>query len=116
MKLFKKSSDEKFEEEKKKRIAVQVIKLYRDEKLNIPHTKYSRIILDECDKIDPERKMSERELLDKLFQSDEVKKALIEAGNEDSLISDDAIRTYVDQYYAILREVITSPDPNPCDA
>ena len=116
MKLFKKSSDEKFEEEKKKRIAVQVIKLYRDEKLNIPHTKYSRIILDECDKIDPERKMSERELLDKLFQSDEVKKALIEAGNEDSLISDDAIRTYVDQYYAILREVITSPDPNAWDA
>ena len=46
MKLFKKSSDEKFEEEKKKRIAVQVIKLYRDEKLNIPHRKYSRIILD----------------------------------------------------------------------
>lgn len=74
MKLFRKSSDDKFEEEKKKRIAAQLIKLYRDEKLNIPHTRYSRVIIDECDKIDPDRKMSERELLDRIFESGGVKK------------------------------------------
>ncbi|MDP3353461.1 MAG: hypothetical protein Q8S44_06955, partial [Flavobacteriaceae bacterium] len=73
--MFKKSPEEKFEDDKRKRQGAWLIKMYRDEKLNLPHTKFSKIIIDECNKIDPERKLSERELIDMLFESKDVKKA-----------------------------------------
>lgn len=116
MNLFKKSSEEKFEDEKRKRQGAMLIKMYRDEKLNIPHTKFSKIIIDECNKIDPEGKLSERELIERLFESGDAKKALIKASNEDSLITDDMVREYIDRYYALLRDVLTSPDPKVWDA
>lgn len=116
MSIFKKSPAEKFEEDQRIRQAALLLKMYRDEKLNLPHTKYSKVIIDECNKIDPERKLSERELIEKLFRSKDAKKAIVEVSNEDSLITDDMIKEYIDRYYVLLREVITSTDPKAWDA
>jgi len=118
MGLFKKkkSTDEKFEIEKRTKAAVFVIRMYRHEKLNLPPTKFSRILLDECDKIDPDHKLSERELVELLFQSEEVTNAVTSACNEDNIVSDDVIREYIDKYYSLLRNVLSSPDPGVYDA
>jgi hypothetical protein len=118
MGLFKKkkSTDEKFEDEKRTKAAVFVIRMYRHEKLNLPPTKFSRILLAECDKIDPDHKLSERELVELLFQSEEVINAVTSAFNEDNIVSDDVIREYIDKYYSLLRSVLSSPDPGVYDA
>ena len=118
MELFKKkkTTDEKFEDEKKMKAAVFIIRMYRNEKLNLPHTKSSIILLDQCDKIDPDHKLSERELVELLFQSEEVRNAVTSAFNEDNIVSDDVIREYIDKYYSLLRGVLSSPDPGVYDA
>ncbi|MDP3352670.1 MAG: hypothetical protein Q8S44_02900, partial [Flavobacteriaceae bacterium] len=39
-----------------------------------------------------------------------------EAANEDTLITGDMIREYIDRYYVLLRDVLSSPDPKVWDA
>ena len=121
MNLFKKKklneienkiTESKFDKEKLKKNIIFMIRVYRNSNIKPLETKYSKLLLDQCDKIDSEHKLSERELVDKLTDSDDIINAIKEALECDILVPDEVIKEYLDKYYVVLRGVLASPDPN----
>ncbi|MDD3813305.1 MAG: hypothetical protein PHZ02_01555 [Desulfocapsaceae bacterium] len=107
--------DEKFQEEKEIRAAVTIIRTLRDNKLNLPITGMQKIIIDACNTIDPDHKLSERELIQKLREHKDIVEYLKSLGNETDIIDEATIKTYAEEYYKLLREVLSSPDPKAWD-
>lgn len=119
MNLFKKNktTDEKFEQEKKERALITVIRMFRNDKLKLPETDLSRAMVGFCDQIDPDHKMPERELIQKLKEREDISEYLASLNASDGEVLDDnTIKAYAEKYYKILREVLSSPDPAAWDA
>jgi len=119
MNLFskKKQTDEKFEHEKKERALITIIRMFRNDKLKLPETDLSRAMVGFCDQIDPDHKMSERELIQKLGERDDISEylaAINDSGGE--VLDDNTIKAYAEKYYNVLREVLSSVDPAAWDA
>jgi len=119
MNLFKKNknTDEKFEQEKKDRALITIIRLFRNDKLKLPETDLSRAMVGFCDQIDPDHKMPERELIQKLKEREDILEYLAsinDSGGE--VLDDNTIKVYAEKYYTLLREVLSSPDPAAWDA
>lgn len=116
MSLFKKkSTDEKFEEEKKTRALTVIIRMFRSDNLKLPENKISKKLIEVCDKIDPDHKLAERELIKKLSESGEMV-GLLESLDENNVLPDETIKAYADRYYHLLREVLVSTEPGAWDA
>ncbi len=111
----KKTTDEKFEQEKKERALTIIIRMFRNDKLNLPETDMSRALIGFCDQIDPGHKMPERELIQKLGEREDVSEFLASI-NDGEVLDDNTIKAYAEKYYKVLREVLSSPDPNAWDA
>lgn len=119
MSLFKKNktTDEKFEQEKKERALTTIIRMFRNDKLNLPETDLSRAMVGFCDQIDPDHKMPERELIQKLGERDDISEFIASINASASEVLDDnTIKAYAGKYYTGLREVLSSPDPTAWDA
>lgn len=119
MNLFKKNknTDEKFEQEKKERALITIIRMFRNDKLNLPETDLSRAIIGFCDQIDPDHKMPERELIQKLREREDISEFLASINaNDGEVLDDNTIKAYAEKYYKVLREVLSSPDPAAWDA
>ncbi len=120
MSLFSKktkNTDEKFEQEKKERALTTIIRMFRNDKLNLPETDLSRAMVGFCDQIDPDHKMPERELIQKLGEREDISEylaAINDSGGE--VLDDNTIKAYAEKYYSALREVLSSPDPAAWDA
>lgn len=114
MSFWKKSTDEKFEQEKKIRALTTLIRMFRDDKLKLPETDLSRALIGFCTQIDPDHKMPERELVQKLSEREDVAEYL-RTVREDSVLDEATIKAYAEKYYSVLREVISSPDPKAWD-
>lgn len=112
MRLFnkKKSTDVKFEEEKKIRALTNIIRIFRNDKLKLPETDMSRAMIGFCDQIDPDHKMSERDLIQKLGERDDVS-VFLSSINNGEILNENTIKTYAEKYYDLLRGVLSSPDP-----
>ncbi len=117
MELFKKkkTTDEKFEDEKKIRALTTIIRLYRNDKLNLPETDLSRAMVGFCDRIDPDHKMPERELIQKLMERQDIITYLASV-NDEIVLDEGTVKAYAEKYYRLLREVLASPDPAAWDA
>lgn len=74
MNLFKKkkTTEEKFHEEKMMRALATIIRTFRDDKLKLPNSNISQAIIGFCDQIDPDHKMPERELIQKLMGREDI--------------------------------------------
>lgn len=119
MNLFKKNktTDEKFEHEKKERALTTIIRMFRNDKLNLPETDLSRAMVGFCDQIDPDHKMPERELIQKLGEREDISEVLASIdASAGEVLDDNTIKAYAGKYYTLLREVISSPDSNAWDA
>ncbi len=114
MPFWKKTTDEKFEQEKKIRALTVMIRMFRDDRLKLPETDLSRALIGFCTQIDPDHKMPERELIQKLAEREDVAEYL-RTVNEDSVLDEATIKAYAEKYYSVLREVISSPDPKAWD-
>jgi hypothetical protein len=122
MSIFKKTKETiedmntelKFDKERLRKNIIFLIRTYRDSKIKPPDSKYSRLLIEQCDKIDPEHKLSERDIVDKLMESDIVK-TINDALNDDILVPDEVIKGYIDKFYEVLRGVMASPDPHAYD-
>lgn len=119
MNIFKKNktTEEKFEQEKKDRALMIIIRTFRNDKLDLPETPMSRAILKACNQIDPDHKMPERELIQKLKEGkagSELLASLNSSAGE--VLDDNTIKAFAEKYYKNLREVLSSPDPNAWDA
>ncbi len=124
MNLFKKKkideienkiTESKFDKEKLRKNIIFMIRVYRNSNIKPLETKYSKLLLEQCNKIDPEHKLSERELVDKLMDSGDVINAIKEALEGDNLVPDEIIKEYIDKYYVVLCGVLVSPDPSMWD-
>lgn len=116
MKLFgKKSAGEKFEEEKKIRALTTIIRMFRDDKLKLPETEMSKAMIGFCTQIDPDHKMPERELIQKLKERGDVA-AFLDSISEGEVLDEGTVKAYAEKYYSLLREVLSSPEPNVWDA
>lgn len=114
--IEEKITELKFDKEKLKKNIIFMIRVYRNSNIKPPETKYSKLLLDQCDKIDPEHKLAERDLVDKLIDSEDVGKVFHEAALEgDTLVPDEVMKEYIDKYYEVLRGVMVSPDPGSWD-
>jgi len=118
MNLFKKNktTDEKFQDEKKDRAIITIIRLFRNDKLKIPETDLSRAMIGFCDQIDPDHKMPERELIQKLMEREDITAYLSSVNADRDVIDETTIKTYAEKYYYLLREVLSSPDAAAWDA
>ncbi len=110
------TTESKFNKEKLRNNIIFMIRIYRDSKIMPPETGYSKLLLEQCDKIDPEHKLSERELVDKLMENpDDVVNAINETLEGDNIVSDKVIKEYIDKYYDVLRGMLASPEPGMWD-
>jgi hypothetical protein len=117
MNIFKKNktTKDKFEQEKKDRALITIIRLFRNDKLSLPETDLSRAIVGFCDQIDPDHKMPERVLIQKLKEREDILQFL-ESINNGEVLDDNTVKAYAEKYYKLLREVLSSPDPGAWDA
>lgn len=117
MNLFKtnKTTEEKLEQEKKERALITTIRIFRNDKLKLPETELSKAMIGFCDQIDPDHKMPERELIQKLQEREDVSQYLASINNGE-VLDDNTIKAYAEKYYNVLREVLSSPDPAAWDA
>jgi len=107
----------KFNKEKKNRALTTIIRLFRNDKLKLPETELSRALMGFCNQIDPDHKMSERKLIQKLQEREDISDYLGSINASDSEILDDnTIKAYAEKYYTLLRDVLSSPDPSAWDA
>lgn len=117
--LVKKAGDKlaeiKFEKERKERALMHLIRMFRDDKLKLPENKLSKMLVEMCDKIDPDRKLAERELIQKLKEFNEIEK-LLNSLNMDNPLEDEVVKGYAEEYYHLLREVLSSSEPGAWDA
>lgn len=114
MNFLKKSTDEKFEEEKKRIVILTLLRMYRDDKFKIPRTEAGDKLVELCNRLDPDKKMSEERLLALLINSGEMQEFL-KTMDTDNVLPDDCIKAYVEKYYASLIEVLHSPDSSAWD-
>ena len=114
MKLFK-NTEEKFEQERRERALTVIIRMFRNDKLKLPETDLSRAMIGFCDQIDPEHKMPERELIQKLMAREDILEFLSSI-NDGEVLDESTIKAYAEKYYSLLREVLSSPDPKAWDA
>ena len=113
----KETTEEKFEQEKKERALITIIRMFRNDKLKLPETDMSRAMMGFCDQIDPDHKMPERELIQKLGERDDISEFLASINNSGGEVLDDTtIKAYAEKYYNVLRDVLSSPDPAAWDA
>lgn len=110
----KKTSDEKFEEDKKRKVILTLLRIYRDDKFKIPRTEAGDKLIEICNRLDSDKKMSEEQLMSLLLVSDETQEFL-KTLNTDNVLTDDSIRTYAEKYYDSLIEVLNSPGPEAWD-
>jgi hypothetical protein len=117
MNLFnkKKTTEEKFEREKKERALITIIRMFRNDKLKLPETDLSRAMIRFCDQIDPDHKMPERELIQKLQEREDISQFFVSI-NDGEVLDEITIKAYAEKYYTCLREVLSSPDPKAWDA
>jgi len=119
MSLFSKknkNTEEKFDQEKKERALTIIIRMFRNDKLKLPETDLSRAMIRFCDQIDPDHKMPERELIQKLGEREDISQHLASINaNAGEVLDDNTIKAYAEKYYNVLREVLSSPDPNAWD-
>lgn len=109
-----KSSDEKFEEDKKKKAVMSLLRIYRDDKFKIPRTEYGEKLIELCNRLDPDKKMSEEELVELMLVSDETRDFL-KTLDTDNVLPDKCIKDYAKKYYESLRAVLQSPEPGAWD-
>lgn len=109
-----KSSDEKFEENKKRKVILTLLRIYRDDKFKIPQTEAGEKLIELCNKLDPDKKMSDEELLALLLVSDEVQEFL-KTMDTDNVLPDECIKDYAKKYYASLMAILQSPDSSAWD-
>lgn len=115
MPFWKKSAEEKFEDEKKIRVLTTIIRMFRGDKLKLPETEMSRAMIGFCDQIDPDHKMPERELIQKLKEREDIA-VFLSSINEGEVLDEGTVKAYAERYYSLLREVLSSPEPNAWDA
>jgi hypothetical protein len=117
MNLFnkKKTTEVKFEQEKKERALITIIRMFRNDKLKLPETDLSRAMIGFCDQIDPDHKMPERELIKKLQEREDISQYLSSI-NDGEVLEDSTVKAYAEKYYTLLREVLSSPDSKAWDA
>lgn len=117
MNLFKKkkTTEEKFQEEREIRAIITIIRTFRDDKLKLPKTGISQVIIGICDKIDPDHKMPERELVQKIRESKDTAEILKSLNDEADILDEATIKAYAERYYNLLWEVLSSPDPRAWD-
>lgn len=109
-----KSSDEKFEDDKKKKAVLSMLRMYRDDKFKIPRTEYGEKLIELCNKLDPDKKLSEEQLVALLLVSDETRDFL-KTLDTDNVLPDECIKDYAKKYYESLMAVLQSPDPGAWD-
>ena len=116
MGLFEKqkSTDEKFEEDKKRKVILTLLRVYRDDKFKIPRTEAGDKLIELCNSLDPDKKMSEEQLLALLIVSDEIQEFL-KILDTDNVLPDDCIKAYAEKYYGSLIDVLSSPDSKAWD-
>lgn len=116
MNLFKKTktTDEKFEENKKRDAILLLLRVYRDDKFKLPHTDAGDKLLEICNRIDPDKKLSEEQLLDAITADDSAQEFL-RMLNMDTVLPDDVLKAYAEKYYESLLGVLQSPDPKAWD-
>lgn len=116
MELFKKkkSTDEKFEEDQKRKVIMTLLRIYRDDKFKIPRTESGDKLIELCNSWDPDKKMSEEQLVSRLIDSDEIHE-FIKSINTDNILPDDCIKACAEKYYLSLIEVLQSPDSKAWD-
>lgn len=117
MNLFnkKKTTEEKFHEEKMMRALATIIRTLRDDKLNLPLNNISQVIIGFCDQIDPDHKMPERELIQKLMGREDIVDVLNSLNDDADVLDEATIKVYAEKYYNLLREILTSPDSKAWD-
>jgi len=116
--IIDESTESKFEKEKVKNAICTVIHIYRNNKLNLPMGKEAEFLLAKVKEIDPEQKLSEREIVDKILADDNLRMEFIKeldksGGNP---ISDEVLRKYAEEHYRILRNTMADPTPKSWDA
>lgn len=107
--MVNKSSDEKFEEDKKKKAILTLLRIYRDDKFKIPRTEPAEILIGLCNRLDPDKKLSDEELLAHLLVSDDLQEFL-KTLDTDNVLPDDCIKDYAKKYYESLIAMLQSPD------
>lgn len=115
MNIFKKNktTEEKYEQEKRERALITIIRMFRNDKLKLPDL--SRAMIGFCDQIDPNHEMPERELIQKLQEREDILQYLTSVGDGE-VLDDDTARAFAEKYYTLLKEVLSSPDPKAWDA
>jgi len=116
MNLFRKekSTEEKFEEAKKRKALLTLLRVYRDDKFKIPRTGAGDKLIEICNKIDPDKTLSEEDLLDIILTSCQTREFLKSLDN-DTVLPDDVIKAYTEKYYQSLLASLQSPDSNAWD-
>lgn len=115
MDLFKnKTTDEKFQEDKKRKVVLTLLRVYRDDKFKIPRTEAGDKLIEICNKIDPDHKMPEEVLVATLIASDEVREFLKLLDNG-TVLPDDAIKAIAEKYYQSMLGILQSPDSGAWD-
>lgn len=112
--MVDKSTDEKFDEDKKRKVILMLLRIYRDDKFKILRTETWEILVGLCNRLDPDKKMSEEQLLAHLLVSDEVQEFL-KTLDTDNVLTDECIKDYAKKYYESLMAVLQSPDPGAWD-
>lgn len=116
MEIFRKDkpTEQKFEEDKRRKALLTLLRVYRDDRFKIPRTGAGDKLIEICNKIDPDKTLSEEDLLDIILQSDEVGDFLKSMDNG-IVLPDDVIKEYAEKYYHSLLDSMQSPDPNALD-
>lgn len=111
----KKTTEEKFKSDKKRKIISSIIRMYRDDKFKLPQTEISARLIELCNKIDPDKTMSQEKLIDIIQDSDIVKEFNDTLENDAFLFPDYVIKDYAEKYYASMFAAMTSPDSQAWD-
>jgi len=116
MEIFRKDkpTEEKFQEDKRRKALLTLLRVYRDDKFKIPRTSSGDKLIEMCNRIDPDKTLPEEELLDIILSSEEVEEFLKTMDNG-IVLPDDVIKAYVEKFYNSLLDSIQSPDPNAWD-
>lgn len=110
----KKTTDEKFEDDKKRKAIMTLLRIYRDDKFKIPRTEAGDKLIELCNILDPDKKLSEEQLISRLIDSDEIQEVL-KTLDTDNVLPDDCIKDYAEKYYASLIDIMQSPDSKAWD-
>lgn len=116
MDIFRKkiTTEEKFEQDKNRKVIMTILRVFRNDKFKIPRTEAGDKLIELCNRFDPDKTMSEEVLVSLLLASEETQEFL-KMLDTDNVLPDESIRDYAEKYYASLIEILHSPDPGAWD-